>query len=216
MKSAVKYTLAGMLFVVGIGGSIVWNEFVAPKLNSEAVWVATESLSPNRMLGPAQVHKEMLPRSDVPMGAVTHVQAWLGEYTTESLTPRQVLTTADLESDPFAITRGTEDVPLDASWIASVSPTLRAGDRVTLTFLPSQGAKTGRLTSFSDVLVLSVHTSNNREVVTAMPTHGPSGVGAPVNGIGVPNEVDVKLTQDQMLALAEAVARGEKVLISGS
>lgn len=223
LNAAMKYTLAGLLFVIGVGGSMMYNAYVAPKLDSETVWVAKSDLSPDTPLSPSDWMKESMPRQDVPVGAVSNVQELEGLYTSEHLSPKQVITVDEIQSNPFTITPGTRDVPLAESWIASMSPTLRAGDFVTLTFLPStMGSGTGKpttlptLSSLTHVLVLSVHTSNNQEVVTTPPITGPSGVGAPVNGLGVPNEVDVKLTTSETNELAQAIAEGEKLLISGS
>lgn len=223
MKSWVRYTLATTLFVVGVGGSIAYNQFVAPMLTSEWVYVARTQMPADTPIQAADVERIRVPKSEVSPDAITNAEGLIGAYTAQPVDQNQVLTALDTEPDPFTITPGTEDVPIPSTWIASVSETLRQGDYVDLIPIaqPQAGANnvgtlttTSEASEFKHLLVLSVHTDNNAEV-TSQQTAAPQSVGARGNGSGVPASVDVKMTTAEAQALASLIQEKYQLLIVG-
>lgn len=156
-------------------------------------------------------------KSHVSPGAITNWQTLTGLYTSEAMSANQQFTAQDTEDDPYVITPGTEDVPISPSWIASVSPTLRQGDYVEIIPIAEQGGTplVGNTNeALNHLLVLSVHTSQNTEVVNAS-NSGPQTVGAINNGTGTPNIVDVKMTTVQAGLLQQYVQAKDQLVIVG-
>ena len=217
MKSWLKYTMAATVFAVGVGGSIAYNQFLAPYFTSEWVVVAAKPLGPNQPIA-GQFVRERLPDPDVSPGAITQVAQLSGEYTTGRMAQRQQFTTLNVQPDPFTITKGYEDVPIPSGWIEAVSDTIRQGDEVSIVPLfPQNGIQPGSVllhTDLNHILVLSVHTQNNQEVLTS-PQTGVQSEGTREFGTGSPANLDLKMTTKQAQALARYIAEGEKLFILG-
>ena len=234
MKAWLKYSIATTFFVVGVGGSIAYNQLLEPYLNSESVYVATHNLSADAPIQTGAWTRERLLKSQVSPGAVTNLAELAGMYTAQPMSANQQFTVMDTESDPFTITPGTQDVPIPSSWIASVSETLRQGDYVDITPLAqSQGTTTASPTwsasttasspstispgnvSLNNILVLSVHTSNNQEVTNAAPPTGTQTIGTLYNGTGNPSNIDLKMTTAQAKLLTSYIEQKAQLFITG-
>ena len=217
MKPWMKYTMAATVFAVGVGGSIVYNQFLAPYFTSQWVYVATTPLGPNKPIG-NQFVRERLPDSAVSPGAITQMMQLQGNYTTQRMAARQQFTSVNVQPNPYTITKGYEDVPIPSGWIAAVSDTIRQGDDVSLVPLsPQNGLQPGSVllhTDLNHLLVLSVHTQNNQEVLTS-PQVGVQSEGTRQFGTGSPANLDLKMTTKQAQAVARYIAEGEKLFILG-
>jgi Flp pilus assembly protein CpaB len=228
MKPWVKHTLATGLFVIGVGGSIAYNQFVAPYIGSQWVYVAARSLDANTPIQPADWKRVRIPKDQVSPGAITDVSKLTGTYTSQAMSQNQQFTELDTQPNPFTITPGTVDVPIPSSWIAAMSPTLRQGDYVDIiplaqsqagagassTLALQKGMNASGNTTLSHILVLSVHTSSNQEVMNQPPS-GSQSVGARQNGTGTPSNLDLKMTTEQAQFLANLVLQKYQLLIVG-
>lgn len=220
VKSWLKYTLATAFFVVGVGGSVTYNQFLEPYLNSEWVYVATQNLSANTALQPTDWLRERVLRSEVSPEAITNKNQLLGMYTIQGMTSLQQFTTATLQSNPYAITSGTVDVPVSSTWIASVSDTLRQGDYVTLIPIEKMTASNSAnlvtpTMDLSNLLVLSVHATGNEEVTTPPSSAGSQSLGTRYSGTGTPSNLDLKMTESQAQEVATDVQQNDQFLVLG-
>lgn len=226
MKPWLKYTIAATFFVVGVGGSIAYNQFLAPTLSSKWVYVAPSSLTANQPV-PTNYVRERIPDDQISPGAITNPALLKGMYTSQAMSAKEQFTSLNLESNPFTITSGTKDVPIASDWIAAVSETIRSGDRVELIPLVPQQQSRQKATNLAvvppsnaqanldNLLVLSVHTTSNQEVVNQPPSTGPQTIGARTNGSGTPSELDLKMTTAQAQTFAQDVQNGDKFFIWG-
>ena len=219
MKSHWKTTIAAGVFVIGVGGSVAYNQFFAPYLNSEWVLVASTSLPANTPLIASDWKRVNMPKDLVSPGVVTNPGALQGMFTTQVMLPNQPFTGLAIQSSPFTITPGTEDFPIPSSWMVSVSPTIRQGDQVNILPIPSKSASAhkgqAKLVTLHHLLVLSVHASNNTEVTTPPPMVGTQTVGTRYNGSGTPSTVDVKVTTGQARMLTREVRNQDQFIIVG-
>ncbi|MCL6601014.1 MAG: flagellar biosynthesis protein FlgA [Alicyclobacillus macrosporangiidus] len=226
MKPWLKYATATTLFVIGVGGSIAYNQFLAPYLGSRWVYVAARQLEANTPIRDSDIKRVRLPKDEVSPDAVTDVTKLTGAYTAQAMSQNQQFTALNTQPNPFTITPGTEDVPIPSGWIAAMSPTLRQGDYVDIipmaqpqqagpgqTPLVAGGVDTTKPV-LSHILVLSVHTSSNQEV-TNQPPGGSQTVGARQNGSGTPSVLDLKMTNDQAGTLARLIQQKYQLLIVG-
>ncbi|MCL6441888.1 MAG: flagellar biosynthesis protein FlgA [Alicyclobacillus sp.] len=227
MKPWLKYSIAATLFVVGVGGSVTYNQFLAPYLDSEWVYVAAQPLDANTPIQASDWKRERIPKEQVSPGAITNVSDLADAYTSQAMSQNQQFTALDTQPDPFTITPGTEDVPIPSSWIASVSQTLRQGDYVDIVPLaPSQSgstpaprnamnASTNSHKTLNNLLVLSVHTSTNQEVTNQPQPSDTETVGARHNGTGTPSNLDLKMTTAQAQLLTSYIEKRYQLLIVG-
>ncbi|WP_436664466.1 SAF domain-containing protein (plasmid) [Alicyclobacillus acidoterrestris] len=247
MRTWVKYTIAGAVFVIGVPGSIIYNQYLSPYFKDETVYVATKTLSANSPLVEKETNgavvsyfeAEKLPRNQVSPGAITNPVELEGLYTTQAIAKNQQITNLDVEENPLALTPGTQDVPITSSWIAAMSPTIRQGDYVKIIPLPpsqtniavtnepnptvganqTNGKQIKSLqdletanSSLDNIPVLYVHTSDNQEVTNAQN----GTVANRDNGSGIPNNLDLKMTNAQATLLAQYVQQGYKLFIWGT
>ena len=218
IKSWIKYTAATLLLVGGVGGSVLYNQFLQPMMNSESVYLATNSLPAGTLITNNDWREVSMKKTHISPGAITNWETLNGLYTSQSMSANQQFTKLDTENDPYTITPGTEDVPIAQSWIVSVSPTLRQGDYVKIIPIAGQGnaaftSNAGGL-SLNHLLVLSVHTSQNTEVMNAS-NNGPQTVGARDNGSGTPSIIDLKMTALQASELKMYVQEKDQLMIVG-
>ncbi|MCL6446163.1 MAG: flagellar biosynthesis protein FlgA [Alicyclobacillus sp.] len=226
MKPWLRYTVATTLFVIGVGGSVAYNQFLAPYLGSRWVYVAARQLEANTPIRDSDFKRVRLPKDEVSPDAILDVTKLTGAYTAQAMSQNQQFTALDTQPNPFTITPGTEDVPIPSGWIAAMSPTLRQGDYVDLIPMaqPQQAGQgqtspvTGGVDTtkpvLSHILVLSVHTSSNQEV-TNQPPGGSQTVGTRQNGTGTPSILDLKMTTEQASTLAGLIQQKYQFLIVG-
>ena len=218
IKPWVKYTAAMLLLVGGVGGSVLYNQFWQPMMNSQTVYLATNSLPAGTPITSNDWREVSMKKTHVSPGAITDWETLNGLYTAQAMSANQQFTALDTENNPYTITPGTEDVPIAQSWIVSVSPTLRQGDYVKIVPIAGQGSVpfSGNAVGLSldHLLVLSVHTTQNMEVMNASP-NGPQTVGARDNGLGTPSIIDLKMTALQASELKMYVQEKYQLMIVG-
>lgn len=218
MKVWVKYTMAASIFLVGGPGSVAYNQFVSPYMNDQTVYVATANLSADTPITSYDFRGIPLKRSHVSPGAITNPYSMIGLYTTEAMSKNQQFTALTLEPDPLTLTPGTQDVPIPSSWIAAISPTIRQGDFVKI--VPMPPTQTGSVPqqslpvhsrTLNNIPVLYVHTSSNQEVQNE--SVSPGTPLARDNGSGIPNNIDLKMTNAEADQVAKDVQQGDKLFI---
>lgn len=237
MKAWVRYSAASVTFVVGVGGSVLFNQVIEPNMNSTWVYVAANTpemtttdsvrivpqLVPGQSVPGQNANLVKMPTNLVSPNAITNRTELASLYTSQILSPNEQLTTTNTEADPYTLTANTQDVPVSPQWVMSVSGTLRQGDYVDLIPIQTQqnqatSTKSFQMTAFHHVFVLSVHTSQNTEVqnyVAPGTAPGPQGIGARQNATGTPSEIDLKMTAQQALLFANDVQNKDQFLIYG-
>ncbi|GMA65649.1 SAF domain-containing protein (plasmid) [Alicyclobacillus fastidiosus] len=238
MKTWVKYTVAAAVFAIGGPGSIAYNQFLSPYLNDETVYVASQNLGANSPINTSDFIALQLKRTEVSPNAITDPTQLEGMYTTQTMSKNQQFTSIDIEQNPLALTPGTQDVPITSSWIAAMSPTIRQGDYVKIVPLPptqtsiavspnvngkNPNGNNQPINSLQDlenanssldnIPVLYVHTSDNQEVTDASSSTTPTSRD---NANGMPNNLDLKMTNAQAETLAGYIQQGYKLFIWGT
>lgn len=235
MKAWAKYTIAGVVFLIGAPGSVVYNQYLSPYLNDQTVYVATTNLNTNTPVSVQQNGKilvyfkpEKMKRTQVSPGAITNPQQLIGLYTAQSMSENQQFTNLTVEPNPDAIMPGTQDVPITSSWIAAMSPTLRQGDYVKIVPIPPNQTSVsvsnqssslslqdlaGNQSPLDNIPVLYVHTTDNTEVTNAGTTSDSSM--ARDDGSGMPSNIDLLMTNTQASLLASYIQQGYKLFIWG-
>lgn len=223
MKLWLKNTLAGTVFVFGIGGTIAYSNWLRPILNDQKVYIAKSTLAPNAVIGSNDWTATRIPRSDVPVGALTSPTSFVGKMARATIPQRGIFTDSNIENNPLAITTNTQVFELTSSWIADVPDSLRRGNEVYIYVLQNttpatptnihQAETTAPL--LSNVPVEFVHNGSNQEVLNVNPPSS-GDLGTRANGTSVPSKVELKLTDSQVNQIMSAIASQEKFILTYS
>lgn len=212
-KTLVLNSLAGLVLVATVAGTIIYNNYLSPILHDKTVLVASKTLQTNQVLDATDFKSVMVPTSLLEPGVVTSASQVSGMMSAQVITANQQITQNDLEANTLTPKANQEITPISPNWIYSVPDSLRRGDTVDIyvypkpqlgqTMQPSQltkNATKGPL--LKNVTVEYVHNNNNQEVTNAP---GPVDNGGPLslreNGTANPDLLELLLTPSQIVTL---------------
>jgi hypothetical protein len=227
LKTWHKNAIAATFVVLCAGGSVVYDQLLAPKLKDATVYVATHPLAANHIITSADVRPILIDRSYVSPTAVTDEQQIIGKMAAQVIAQNQQITADQLESDPLVPGPGQYIAPIMPNWIAAVPDSLRRGDKVNIYAYPPHSpggapTPTGSMVSnlvqsqmpiLTDIRVEYVRNGSNQEVLNAPPvTIGGGALGERENGTATPSKLELLVTQDQWNQLYSTVKAGNQLV----
>ncbi|SFV03662.1 SAF domain-containing protein [Alicyclobacillus macrosporangiidus] len=241
MKPWLKNTLAGATLLVGVGGTIVYNQYLSPIINDAPAYVATRNIEPNTVIQAGDIKAVHVPRAIVVPSAISDPNAIVGKMAAQTIVVNQQITPVDLETDPLVPQKGQYIVPIISQWIAAMPDSLRRGDKVTIYVRPAPSSTSGTSPTappavsqhstpaptapnnfmsqvsqeplLQDVPVEFVRNGSNQEVQNAPPVTLGGGVLAErQNGTANPSEMELLMTKTDWDKLYAAVQANNQLV----